>query len=64
MSLIGGFLGLMLDKYLKDYFENFSFSNMETKGFLRDITFKDLIFSKKILEKMSSPISLKFGMLG
>lgn len=51
-----------MDKYLKDYFENFSMESLSIG--LSKIELNNLIFSQKILEGASIPIRLKFGMLG
>jgi len=53
-----------LDKYLKDYFENFSLDNLSINIMRGEISLSDLIFSPKIMESASIPVRLKFGMLG
>lgn len=59
---MGNILQPVLDKYLKDYFENFSLSNMDIG--LSTFGLNNLIFSQKILDGVAMPIRLKFGMLG
>lgn len=54
----------ILTSVLGDYFINFNTNNFKTSFFSGEIQLTNLIFNKKILETLSVPLRLKFGMIG
>jgi vacuolar protein sorting-associated protein 13A/C len=54
----------ILTSVLGDYFINFNDSNFKSSFFSGEIQLTNLIFNKKILETISVPLRLKFGIIG
>ena len=59
---MGGLLSIVLDKYMKPYFDNFSSEHLSIG--LSGASMNNLILNQKILEKVDIPLRLKFGLLG
>ena len=59
---MGSLLSIVLDKYMKPYFDNFSSEHLHIG--LSGASMNNLILNQKILEKVDIPLRLKFGLLG
>jgi len=62
--MVDSVLSPILGKVLADYFINFNTRNFKTNFFKGEIALTNLIFNQKILQGVSLPLRIKFGMLG
>ena len=62
--MVDSVISPILGKVLADYFINFNSKNFKTNFFRGEISLTNLIFNQKILQGLSLPLRLKFGMLG
>ena len=57
-------IGMLLERFLGDYFSNFSRDKFSLSLMKGEISVKDLIFSNSINDRINFPMKLKYGQLG
>jgi hypothetical protein len=57
-------IGMLLERFLGDYFCNFSRDKFSLSLLKGEISVTDLIFSNDVNDRINFPMKLKYGQLG